>query len=543
MPFTVELDDQNGKIDHYYVVLDKNFAGESAPSEWNAWTSYTYTGLQTMTDADKKLDITINSESALGDHIGFRLYAVNRDGTLVDPDGKAFYVAVGNATTTTSVDVKVRAWVADDQKYVIAELPKTFKPVTCETANSGVAQRKDFDKDGVKSSENASINWRLLKDKDDVDAVIDWKDAKYIKISLQKGVQDFLDDATFSFTIKGEVKTNTSGTVTRVVNTINVNVTKVMPTAELTDFSFKENQLVNGVYTCYLDAVSWATPKWNSTYSENTKGYKNIWNFVTGLDEDKVNDGLSKDFIFTFAKAQWNADDKDYTDSKVVTTRTAKEYILELPQVLIDGKTEHATQIQRNYPGISYRPNKDGVLTAEANYIVDLLECNTIFACPISKTTYSWNQKLTGYTALGAPIYADVNWIEYDSQNGPATTVLAIVDEHGKVTGYENIVKYLAATNTVDPALYTTGKLWNVAFYASDASGNPIVSAKLISNGTQKEDYFLVTVNKNGTFKFTPVSGATNPTADVASTLVITAKDAFGHTYEYELPFTVKKRV
>lgn len=28
-PFTVALDDQNGVIDHYYVVLDKDFAGES----------------------------------------------------------------------------------------------------------------------------------------------------------------------------------------------------------------------------------------------------------------------------------------------------------------------------------------------------------------------------------------------------------------------------------------------------------------------------------------------------------------------------------
>ena len=77
------------------------------------------------------------------------------------------------------------------------------------------------------------------------------------------------------------------------------------------------------------------------------------------------------------------------------------------------------------------------------------------------------------------------------------------------------------------------------------------VTAKLISNGSKNEDYFKaeVIIKKapwtqvvTGSFiKFTPQSSATNPTADVASTLVLTMTDAFGHENVYKLPFTVKR--
>ena len=526
VPFTIALDDQDGVIDHYYVVLDKDFAGESAPSEWNAWTSYNYTGLQQMTDADKKLEITINSASALGDHIGFRVFAVNRDGTLVDPDGKAFYVAVGNATTTTIVNVTVNAWVADHRTNgVTVELPSTFKPVSGGNVTTGVVAQKVFDEAGTKSATGAEITWTLLGE--NKNTISNWKDAKYINIKLNN-VQNFLDDATFSFVVEDvltDAAGGTVGTVERVVNTINVNVTKAMPTAELTKFSFKENQLVNGVYTCYLDATAWEAPVWNATYSENTVGEKNLWNFVTGLDNDPAKkDGESVHFIFSFANAEYNAITKDYTDAKVVTTTTPKVYELSLPQELIDGETQHATQISRNYPGISYRFDAEAnANVVKADYVVDLLTCNTIFACPISKTTYDWKKVANpkNNNKLETP-----NWIVYNA------TYPAWYEDN------LSIAKAISADNSVDNALYTVDKTWSNKFYAANA-----VSAKLISNGTQEEDYFKVEVSAGGNFIFHQVSGATNPVSDVASTLVITAKDAYGHTYTYNLPFTVKKRL
>ena len=95
----------------FYVTLDKDFAIESAPSELNAWAKYSYENVGvtnskgTITKAAHMFYgnegyITINSledTEIKGDIIGFRVYAVNFDGTLVDPDGRAFYVKVGDA--------------------------------------------------------------------------------------------------------------------------------------------------------------------------------------------------------------------------------------------------------------------------------------------------------------------------------------------------------------------------------------------------------------------------------------------------------------
>ena len=66
------------------------------------------------------------------------------------------------------------------------------------------------------------------------------------------------------------------------------------------------------------------------------------------------------------------------------------------------------------------------------------------------------------------------------------------------------------------------------------------IDAKLISNGSKLEDYYKAKV-VGGAITFHQQSAATNPTADVASTLVLTMTDAFGHENVYELPFTVKR--
>ena len=98
-------------IKGFYVTLDHDFALESIPSEINAWTGYEYegvgvfkkdneTGTTTITKATlfegNHGTITIKKiNNVSGDVIGFRVFAVNLDGTLYDPDGRAFYVKVG----------------------------------------------------------------------------------------------------------------------------------------------------------------------------------------------------------------------------------------------------------------------------------------------------------------------------------------------------------------------------------------------------------------------------------------------------------------
>ena len=104
----VAWDEKNGKpaknIRGFYVTLDKKFALESAPSEWNAWQSYEYEnvgkdGVKAHMFEGNEGRIMIKSNQTINDIIGFRVYAVNLDGTLLDPDGRAFYVVLGNAAT------------------------------------------------------------------------------------------------------------------------------------------------------------------------------------------------------------------------------------------------------------------------------------------------------------------------------------------------------------------------------------------------------------------------------------------------------------
>lgn len=100
-PFYVQLNTWNQQRAYaYYVALDKNWAVESSPSEINAWNSYSYEGLNKIYMANEIATLKITSQAANGDIIGFRVFAVNADGTLVDPDGKSFYVYVGDLASS-----------------------------------------------------------------------------------------------------------------------------------------------------------------------------------------------------------------------------------------------------------------------------------------------------------------------------------------------------------------------------------------------------------------------------------------------------------
>ena len=132
------------KVAGFFVMLDQNFARESNTSEIGAWTQYIYDGVgfQSMNGYDPRtgefeLDndredtqagikdgirkatlfegnkgtIRIkNKRGAKGDVIGFRVYAVNLDGTLYDPDGRAFYVKVGDDSESHTLNFKVNVF-------------------------------------------------------------------------------------------------------------------------------------------------------------------------------------------------------------------------------------------------------------------------------------------------------------------------------------------------------------------------------------------------------------------------------------------------
>ena len=123
----IEFPDYNeeGKftpIRGFFVTLDNHFAIEGGNSEKNAWAVYEYRNVAKYSyDNDVKdiygVDVPITlqpgnkgsiyikkTNNVIGDVIGFRVHAVNLDGTLTDPDGRAFYVKVCNSEQVTNIE-------------------------------------------------------------------------------------------------------------------------------------------------------------------------------------------------------------------------------------------------------------------------------------------------------------------------------------------------------------------------------------------------------------------------------------------------------
>ena len=483
-------------VDRFYVVRDDKHADESGSSELNAWKSYDYDGLNKVVAVENGLGVDslkINIKGQPGDEVQFRIFAVNYNGTLVEQNGRPFRVYVGAQSTTTSVAGNL---VAKGKETMETE----WLPITGSLKNGGsLPATVQVTVNGVKIYAHVEY----AKDNEGHSAADNSK-IKFAKFSVAPGdLTRWADGATATGTIKdGENVT---------VNTIAVSLTKVMPTAESTKdlmkYSWKDNQLSNdNVYTAYL-------------YPEN-----DAWrtaNALTGYkDMNQAINGLNTNFVISIANAALKSENgkKFYKKALDVTAtpwkvevNTAKD---DADVRLIDNETKHKTTIGYNYGKISsVTPNED--------YKIIVQEVQTVFACPLNTAaqTYTWAQVPAVYGTNGQVVTPakDVNVLTY----GSTETVVP------------NIFTNLIAHNSFDNTVFG-GKL-------SERYNKYVkIEAKLISKGSQLEDYYTATVT-NGVIEFHKQSAATNPTADVESTLVLTMTDAFGHENVYKLPFKVKR--
>lgn len=482
--------------DRFYVVRDDKHAGESDASELNAWNSYEYQGLNQVVAVENglgegTLNIKINGQ--VGDEVQFRIFAVNYDGTLVEQNGRPFRVFVGAQSTTTSVAGNLVATGKETMET-------GWLPISGSLKNGATLPSTVW---VTVNNVKIEANVAYAKDNEGHSAGADNSKIKFAKFSVAAAdLTKWADGATATGTIKDNANVT--------VNTISVSLTKVMPTAESTKalmkYSWKDNQLNNGVYTAYLypAADAWTT-------ANAATGYK---------DMNQAINGLNTNFVISIANANLKAENgKNYYKNALNVTATPWKVEVNNAKddagvALIDNETKHETTIGYNYGNISsVNPNKD--------YIVNVETVQTVFACPLNTAaqTYAWAQVPAVYGTNGQVVTPakDVNVLTY----GSTETVVT------------NIFTNLIAHNSFDNTVFG-GKLSDVAAkYVK-------IEAKLISNGSKLEDYYTATVT-NGVITFHQQSAATNPTADVASTLVLTMTDAFGHKNVYELPFTVKR--
>jgi len=523
-PLTIAIDEEiKDQVKALYVTLDKANAVESAPSELNAWNSYEYTGLNKVVEGTSTT-ITINGKETINDIIGFRVYAVNYDGTLVDPDGKAFYVLVGdkaqelNVVETTITPVSET--LAETKAVAVETLAKLTKTYKYDWAIDDVKGNQPFnlvlrDKDGEyigtlkngKPTENAGNYYENVVNVASM-PVQEWY--KYEDGKAYTGTLKVYDEVGF------------------VVATLKVSFTKNIPTSAPEGFSIKTNQVVNGVYNCYLIPMKDGVITWTAEgANQGSMAMDQIFN----MPEE-----LAANFSIKFATSTYNADNKAYTDAQSV----AGDAAVVVDAKLIDNATKHATSVSYNYGKISSAAKnaKDEIV----DYVVDVTEASfeTIYNC-IYNDTYSWAWATREQLAT-----LNNEWLAKNSDGSYKHEVPTLTLTYGtSMTQVEytlgnkkaNLDQFIFGVSTKDTK-------YN-AFLANPYEGSlKIVEEKttFTSDANGKQEYFkpIFSEGKLAGLEFLPESS--NPEAAVASTLTITVVDMYGHERVIKIAGTVNKR-
>lgn len=506
--FNIKLENTEAK--YYYVTLDKDFAIESAPSEWNAWSSYTYDNLFKTTAADKELSLKITSEAANGDIIGFRVFAVNADGTLLDPDGRAFYVQVGEAANTESVtgDDQITKDAADITSATdlmtatanVVDMPLT-KSFQSSTRNlSGVLNLDNATKGNLLNNEQA---YYILLDKDKKEAT-DWKDAKYVRVGVNNG-GNWKDGTQISGTIKA-VKPGTSTSAEVTLNTLNVTVTKVLPTTDnykLTFLPKQEDEEGTGKFTLYMVPVN----GWAATTTSD-EGKIDLNNTFYGIKD--------KNITFTFADAKKEGD-------KIVSNVVKDKQLTEARE-FIDSKTYRKVIAAVNFGKISSnKVDKDG---NKVDYTLDIdQDLQARFACWETANTYAWGTHKEG-----------TGKNEHSVSNKPS--VMWNAEGAYKELDLSTGNKSISVVNSYDPMRFS-GELNNLIgtnkyLKIKDGSAHFTYGT---GDKKQIDPYFKPTIAADGKVTLTNTQIENAPTADHDENLEFVVIDCYGH--EKTLSFSV----
>ena len=520
-PIKIKFDkdeDIYNKVAALYVTLDKANAVESAPSELNAWNSYKYEGLNEVVEGNSTT-ITIKGETPINDYIGFRVYAVNHDGTLVDPDGRAFYVLVGDQAQELNV-----------VETSIIPVNETIVPT------EAVAAEALADLEGV-----VNFTWTIDKDNVPFDLCFYKKDTKEYFSRIQNGktsTQTNINDVAKIASIPAEGKAWYEykdgkaylGTLKAydangfVVATLRVSFTKNIPTAAPEGFSIKSTQVVEGVHNCYLipstaeGEESWEKAEWGAMQMDQ------IFNFPTAEDVDTDN------YTFYFATSKDKEGKKTYTEDCVVTGKEGKVIV---PVALIDNTTKHATTASYNYGMISSEAkNADGKII---DYVVDVTEVNfeTVYNC-IYNDTYTWSWATREQLAAA---YPNAGWTKKDDAGNYVNTVPELTLTYNEEYTVSSLIdQYIIGTSEV----YS---IYNAPLATPYEGSLKIVAEKttFTSDENGKQEYFKPVIENGNITKLEVIPNQHNVTADVPSTLTITVVDMYGHERVIKLPAVVKK--
>ena len=371
--FTIRM--ANSGAAYYYITLDKDRAVTSDDSErltWEQLYESSIENINTVFSVNETPEIKIGFNKAINDVLGFRVYAINADGTLQDPDGRAFYVRVGeevanvvSASTSIIPDANITAKSADIENVdfskfadIDTQIGKVFLTSDKSIFNETNEIKYPFDitiefEDGTEvSTKNTQIY-----SKNDLElsgsAFNGMKLSEFAKIkNIYAEIRSYNGvNPTWNMYTDGATYTNTLSFADKngvVIGAIKLSVTKTMPTSLPEGFGWKETQLTGDTYNCYV--LPWTQWEADAAY----QAYMHL-DKVFNVD-DKVSDPAQ--YLFTFRT-------NDPKNDKVVKGYAAgRNAQIQLNKAddefkMIDGKTEYATVIEYNYGAISSKTDQD----------------------------------------------------------------------------------------------------------------------------------------------------------------------------------------
>ena len=565
----IKIYSKSNEVKALYVRLDtENAVGSGYPdvSEINAWKSYSYTGIDQVVEG-KEVSISINSEAAKGDYIGFRVFAVNWNGTLIDPDGCAFYVQVGNPGSdwsgVTTVMSKPEDYVAGHSAFTAVKSAKLATAATY-TFTMDDSKAPVFNLTVAKSASSPLVvdptattpttiitptttpvavptTWKLGADSPDFKGV--WAVPALPTVAMT----DYKDDQVYTGTLKIYDASNF------VLATLKVGFQKVVPTTAPSGYSIKTGQLdASGVYNCYL--VPFNTTTWAEDWTVGNADYgtmtmKNVFNFPTVAGTD-----VSGNYLIIFNDAdEYTPDGTNYYPTYSIASGAGDALIANklanLKTQIIDNKTQHITMVMYNYGLVSSVKNATGGYDPT---MIPVDSFPTVFNCIYNdKYVWDWHWGTNDPTAK-PPYYAyNAVWATEIAAKQACEVATAAENEAPQIV-YENFdngklnYKWVAGNCGWDSKYTAT-------LNAPYNSSLRVDSAKLTSDANGVEEYYKVYISTDtppapysapaaGTFLFVKQSGASNPTTAVPSTLTLKCKDMYNHDVTIKLPVKVMPR-
>ena len=448
------------------------------------------------------------------------MFAVNADGTLQDPDGRAFYVQVGEAANEESVtgndtitSAKASITSANDllnatANFVDMPLTKTFQSTKSLSPNngdklglSGVLNLDNATKGNLLNNEQA---YYILLDKDKKPAA-DWKDAKYVRVGVNNG-GNWTDGTQISGTIKA-VKDGNSTSAEVTLNTLVVTVKKVLPTTDnykLTFLPKQEDEEGTGKFTLYMVPVN----GWAATTTSD-EGKIDLNNTFYGIKD--------KNITFTFADAKKEGD-------KIVSNVVKNKQLTEAKE-FIDSKTYRKVIAAVNFGKIS-SDTKTADGKALDDYVVNInQDLQARFACWETANTYAWGTHKEG-----------TGENEHSVSNKPS--VMWNAEGAYKELDLSTGDKSISVVNSYDPTRFS-GELNNLIgtnkyLKIKDGSAHFTYGT---GDKKQIDPYFKPTIAADGKVTLTNTQIENAPTADHDENLEFVVIDCYGH--EHTLSFAV----